>query len=278
MAGVGGVRKSMTQSPTAAESQFAMDKIFSTWNDYVEGRPKSTIVAYQTPWRDLQRFTKTKRITDPGVVTPKDMTDFVEDMKERGLAVGTINERLTKIRSIYKVAKGKHKLATNPAADTLGVKESSVRQRRKRRLSFGERDLELIFGSAIFTEQKRSKGQSREASYWIPLVMYYSGARPEEVAGLALNDVCQDRTLGWYFNIIDRPTDEDWDLFDEEEVPESHRRTLKNATSVRRIPIAQQLIDLGLLRYIEWVRGQGATVLFPTLKKDWHEKLPSLTS
>ena len=37
MAGVGGVRKSMTQSPTAAESQFAMDNIvlMAYWR-YVE--------------------------------------------------------------------------------------------------------------------------------------------------------------------------------------------------------------------------------------------------
>ncbi|HZY19409.1 MAG TPA: hypothetical protein VFE82_13080 [Ramlibacter sp.] len=75
----------------------------------------------------------------------------------------------------------------------------------------------------------------------------------------------------------DRPSDEDRDLFEQSEadgdVPESHRRTLKNAASQRLVPVPKQLIDLGLLRYVEWVQAQGATVLFPTLTKDWHGKL-----
>lgn len=65
-------------------------------------------------------------------------------------------------------------------------------------------------------------------------------------------------------------------MFDEDEddeIPESHRRTLKNAASVRLVPVPQELIDLGLLRYVEWLRAQGATVFFPTLSKDWHGKL-----
>lgn len=123
------------------------------------------------------------------------------------------------------------------------------------------------------TEHKRSVGQSGEASYWLPVLMLYTGARPEELAGLALSDLQHDEKLGWHLNLIDRPSDEDADLFDDGDVPQSHRRTLKNAPSVRRVPVAQELIDLGLLRYAEWVRQRGAAVLFPTLTKDSHGKL-----
>jgi integrase len=249
------------------------DKVFETWRDYVDNRPKSTTIASQTPWRDLRRFAAIKEVTSPAAVTPQVMTDFAQAMRERGLAVGTINERISKVRAIYKIAVGKHILDTNPASDTLGFKENSVQKRRKRRLPFDAQDLGLLFGSEVYRLHKRSKGQSGEASYWIPLLMFYTGARPEEVAGLALNDLREDPRLGWYFNIIDRPSDEDRELFDEEVVPESHRRTLKNATSERRVPVARELIDLGLLRYVEWLRARDATVLFPTLKKDWHGKL-----
>lgn len=37
--------------------------------------------------------------------------------------------------------------------------------------------------------------------------------------------------------------------------------------------MAPELIELGLPRYIEWVRSSGSTVFFPTLRKDWHGKL-----
>jgi integrase len=248
------------------------EKIFGVWRDYVVNRQKSTVIAYQTPWRDLMRFSESRAVPSPAGVTKELMAEFASDMKGRGLAVNTINERLTKIRSIYKIGVGKLELANNPAVITLGYKENSVQQRHKRRLAFDRADLMLIFGSDIYLNHLRSQGQSGEASYWLALLMYYTGARPEELAGLALVDILEDARWGWYFNIIDRPTSED-DLFDEEIVPNSHRRTLKNGSSVRRVPVARQLIDLGLLNYVEWVRAQGASVVFPTLRKDWHGKL-----
>jgi integrase len=192
-------------------------------------------------------------------------------MRDASLEVTTINQRLSKIKAIYKIATAKHVLDSNPTVDTVGFKESSAQKRRKRRLPFDQRDLELLFGSEVYVRHTRSKGQSGEASYWIPLLMFYTGARPEEIAGLALSDLSEHPTLGCCLNIIDRPSAEDIELFDG--IPESHRRTLKNAMSQRTVPVAQELIDLGLLRYVDWVRARGATVFFPGLKKNWHEKL-----
>lgn len=249
------------------------DEVFKVWVEYVSDRPKSTTIAAQTPWRDLQRYMAARgKVQSPSEVQPLDMTAFAEDMRARNLAVATINERITKIRSIYKIAVGKHVLVSNPAANTLGFKESSVEKRRKRRLSFDTSDVQLIFQSPVFTQHRRSKGQSGEAVYWIPLIMFYSGMRPEEAAGLAISDLRRDDVLGWYFAIVDRPSSEDEEMFGDG-VPESHRRTLKNGNSVRFVPIAQQLIDLGLLRYVEELKGQGKAVLFPDLIKDWHGKL-----
>lgn len=257
----------------ASESLPSWEKVFDTWRDHVEDRPKATTISSQTPWRDLKRFMQEKdRAASPAQITTLDMTDFVDAMKERGLAVETINERLSKIRAIFKIACGKHVLTTNPAANTLGFKESGAKKRRKKRLPFDKNDLQQLFGSDVFIKHYRSKGQAGEASYWIPLLMFYSGARPEEVAGLAISDLKHDAQHGWYFTIVDKPSDEDDDLFDED-IPASHRRTLKNAQSIRQVPVAPQLIELGLLRYVEWLRAKGATVLFPTLQRDWHGKL-----
>ncbi|RFP77245.1 integrase [Hydrogenophaga borbori] len=248
------------------------DSVFEKWRDHVDNRPKSTTIAAQTPWRDLRRFAAAHNTMSPDAVTPRLMTDFAQSMRDRELAVDTINERISKIRAIYKIAVGRHLLDVNPAADTLGFKENSAQRRRKRRLPFDEGDLSTIFGSEIYTAHKRSRGQSGEASYWIPLMMFYTGARPEELCGLALSDLRQHSDDGWYFELLDRPTNEDHDLFDEE-VPASHRRTLKNGASQRRVPVAKELIELGLLRYVEHLRARKETVLFPTLAKDWHGKL-----
>lgn len=265
--------------PTGLPSQSAAlptwDEVFEKWRDFVPDRPRSTAIAAQTPWRHLGRFMNARApggaCASPALVTPVDMTAFVEDMRGKGLAVDTVNERLSKVKAIYKIAVGRHMLTENPALHTLGCKESSAGKRRKRRLPFDAGDLNRIFGSDIFTKHLRSNGQSGEASYWIPLLLYYTGARPEEVAGLALQDVVKDAEFGWYFNLIDRPTGDDHDLFGD--VPVSHRRTLKNGHSIRRVPVAPELMDLGLGRYIDHLRAQGSTVLFPSLEKDWHGKL-----
>jgi integrase len=248
-----------TQFP---ESQPSWDEVFATWRDYVPNRPKSTAIAAQTPWRDLKRFVVAHRQVErgesascgsPAEVTDVEMSLFVSDMGKRGLAVDTINERLSKIKAIYKIAVGKFVLKVNPAIGTLGLKESSAKKRRKRRLPFDSQDLKVIFESEIFTQHKRSQGQAGEGSFWLPLLLFYTGARPEEVAGMAIQDVKEDANFG--------------------EVPLSHRRTLKNGHSVRRVPVARELIELGLFRYLDWLRSQGHTVMFPTLKKDWHGKL-----
>ena len=249
------------------------ESVFETWRDYVENRPKPTTIASQTAWRDLRAFAEGQGVRHPGAVTPELMTAFAERMRERGLAVPTINERILKVRAIYKIAVGKHVLKDNPAAGTIGFKQAAAKQRQKRRLPFDAADLHALFGSPVFTEHKRSMGQSGEASYWLPVLMFYTGARPEELAGLALSDLQRDDKFGWYLNLVDRPGDEDADLFEDADVPKSHRRTLKNAPSVRRVPVAQELIDLGLLRYVDWVRQSGVVVLFPRLKKDAHGKL-----
>lgn len=150
------------------------DEVFATWRDYVPDRPRSTAIATQTPWRHLHRLMCSRSAggvcPSPALVTPVDMTAFVEDMRSKGLAVDTLNERLSKVKAVYKIAVGRHVLTQNPAQNTLGLKESSAKKRRKRRLPFDTDDLDLIFGSDIYTKHLRSSGQSGEASYWLPVL------------------------------------------------------------------------------------------------------------
>ncbi len=254
------------RAPPSAERP-SWDAVFASWRDYVPNRPASTTVSARTPWNDLHRFAELGGITTPVDVTPRLLTDWVEAMRERGLAAKTINERVVKIRSVFRVAAGRHVVPENPALNTLGVREATAEKRRKRRFPFSPSDLRTFFGSEVFTKHQRSIGQLGEATYWVPVIMYYTGARPEEVAGLALDDVLEVPGAGWAIRITDHYGDE------ADDVPGVHRRTLKNAPSRRMVPVAQELIELGLLRYVETMRAQRETVLFPTLRHDCHGKL-----
>lgn len=283
--------KEVVAAKTEADAKrIGWDEAFAIWRDYVPGRPKSTAIATQTPYLELKRLAAVDGIQCPEEVTPDLMRKFVDHMAARGLEVVTLNERLAKLKSLFKVLKGKGVVSSNPAADTLGLKENSLKKRKSKRQPFDQADLNNIFSSCIFNErQLRSRGQSKEATYWIPTMMYYTGARTEEIAGLSLADIVQDPDFGWYFNLIDRPSDED-DLFDDEEedqqtpkkkpksnpepgVEAEQTRLLKNTASIRKVPVAAELIELGLFRYIESLRAKGHKSLFPSLTHDWHEKL-----
>ena len=190
-------RQVADQSMAAKDTGPTWEKVFATWRDYVPGRKKATTIATQTAWLELKRLASAKGIEGPAGVTEELMREYVDNMALR-LQVVTLNERLAKIKSLFKVVKGKGVLPTNPAADTLGLKENSHEKRKKKRLPFDEADLKTIFSSDVFNEcQLRSRGQSAEATYWIPILMFYTGARTEELAGLALADVVQDPEFGW---------------------------------------------------------------------------------
>lgn len=256
------------------------ESVFEKWRDDVQDRPKPTTVAAMTAWRDLRSFCEFRLIPWPTDITPVHMLEFVADMETR-LDLSTAKDRLRTIKNIFGVARARLHIASNPAEFTRVSGENKMRRPPKKRLPFSIQELSAVFGSQVYREHRRSHGQCGEATFWIPLIMFYSGARPEEVAGLALSDIGQADDGSLFFRITNRFDDGDVDLFDDGgnkpfgvgPVPESHWRTLKNLSSVRRVPVAAQLVDLGLLRYVEHVRNGGSTVLFPTLKKDCVGKL-----
>lgn len=259
------------------------EEVFELWSKYVDDRPKSTIIASQTPWGQLERFAQKHDVRGPGEVTSTIVNGYVTHLKEElSLTVKTINGRLGKLKEIYKIAVGREKLSSDPTLTTIGYKESSRKKAERKRLPFNYSDLQVIFGSAVFTEHARSRGQSGEACYWIPLIMHYSGARPEEIAGLPISDIREHPSLGWYFDITDIVSVEDEGLFSDEDISnegekrkirdEEKKRGLKNIVSRRKIPIAQELISLGFLQYVEHLRSHRAEMLFPTLTRDFHGK------
>ncbi len=86
---------------------------------------------------------------------------------------------------------------------------------------------------------------------WGSLIGLYTGARLNEVAQLELSDVRSEDGI-WYIDVnADGP----------------NKRT-KNDASARKVPIHQRLIGLGLLEYVEAMRREGATRLFPDFGYD----------
>ncbi|MEK9802904.1 MAG: site-specific integrase, partial [Curvibacter sp.] len=90
--------------------------------------------------------------------------------------------------------------------------------------------------------------------YWLPLIGLYTGARINEVC--QLNPQCDIRQENgvWLFDITE-DSDSDGRV----------KKTLKNASSHRKVPIHSELIRLGFLKHVEKLKEQGSQLLFP----DW---------
>jgi len=88
-----------------------------------------------------------------------------------------------------------------------------------------------------------------DALFFILLLVWYTGARREEICKLKLDDIFENEVLGISYLFI-RPTD---------------TGRIKCKSSKRKIPLHSELIRLGLLRYIEAMKNAGETLLFPEM-------------
>ncbi len=83
--------------------------------------------------------------------------------------------------------------------------------------------------------------------YWVPLLVWYTGARREEVCKLMLSDI---KINGGTACIMFRNT-------------ETGR--VKSSNSRRTVPLHAEILRLGFSRFVEKMSSQGETLLFPDL-------------
>lgn len=132
---------------------------------------------------------------------------------------------------------------------------ASKRKAADQRRMWEREDLDGLFATPVWTGCESERHRSlpgmvilRDAKFWLPLIAVYSGMRQEEICQLRLEDVRREKDI-WYFDLHARDG-----------------RMLKNDTAVRRVPIHETLIRLGLLDRVTDLRSRGATQLFPDLK------------
>ena len=86
------------------------------------------------------------------------------------------------------------------------------------------------------------------ALYFVPILIYYTGCRREELCGMMVDDVIVDNGDIPYLHIA-----------------KNQRRRIKNAQSQRNIPLHPELIRLNFLEYLKAIKALGYKLLFPDL-------------
>jgi integrase len=109
-----------------------------------------------------------------------------------------------------------------------------------------------VFSLPIFTQAERPGGGKGEASYWMPLLMLMTGARPSEVAQLVTDNIWQEDGT-WLIEYTDQG-----------EHPAIGQKTLKTERSGsgrRTLPVPKRLLDLNLVGYVDHLKSGGETAL-----------------
>ena len=131
--------------------------------------------------------------------------------------------------------------------------------RPERKVQYSREELQRIFGLPIFTEGEKPAGGKGAAAYWMPLILLWTGARPEEIAQLLVTDITQDPDTGrWFVRITDEGTH-----------PHKGQRLLKTSKTLsgrRTFPVPKALLDLRFIEYVDHVRSSGERALFPQLR------------
>ena len=170
------------------------------------------------------------------------------------LSAVTVRNRLRVLGAVLGYAVRMDWIKENPV-DASGVAKAAGNAAKgradRRRKDYTKTELHAIFNSQLFSPEgwRPPRKDYGQALYWLPLLMYYTGARREELCQLSAKDVQEEDSIP-YLAILS---------LDEEDAG----RTVKTESSRRRVPLHDDLVSLGFIDYARSVPQDGQ--LFPLL-------------
>jgi integrase len=167
-----------------------------------------------------------------------------------GLSTGTANKHYNKLAQIHVFMR-----KAVPAAEPIDFSEFTVaidEDERDARERYTREQGRAIFRLPPWTGCRDSTERLEAGStiihdglFYLLLLVWYTGARREELAKLMLDDVEARHGIDY---LLIRPT---------------ITGRLKNKSARRVVVVAEELIRLGFLRYVQAMRAAGERLLFP---------------
>ena len=205
-----------------------------------------------------------KRLPKSWGKSPADHTATREEVMARaaalrpdqvGLSVGTINRHLEHLRQIVASA-AEDGIPVDPKLNPTKLRLRDPVRDSDKRDAFTSTQLERIFRGPVWSGSESEYYQTRPGPtiyqnglYWCPLIGAVTGARREEIAGLAPNDIVTVDGIPCF------------------SIAASDQRRVKTLSSQRVVPIHSRLIELGFLDYVARIRAKGHPDLFPDLRE-----------
>lgn len=124
------------------------------------------------------------------------------------------------------------------AFEDVKVQKKATKRNDEQRDRWQLKDMKKFFGSHLFKEKD-------EEFQWISRILPLSGMRPSEVCQLQVTDIRQQSGI-YYFSVTEN----------------EEGKYVKNANSIREIPVHNHLINMGILDYVAKVKAMGRKQLF----------------
>lgn len=224
----------------SGRGQPTLKKICEAWlNDETKPKARTTRFEGQGTFKDFEQIVGNRLISD---IRPDDVRRLQQVMRNRGNSPATINKKVGLLKAMFSYAVETGVIDVNPIAN---VKPVSKIKKAATREEFDEHQYKLFFSTAPF-DGRVVPASHAEAHYWIPLLLAYTGARVGEIAKLMVDEV-KTVTLGTYITIRD------------------DEGTVKNESSIRVIPLHEDLIALGFKEFCDKQKALGKKFLFESL-------------
>jgi integrase len=160
----------------------------------------------------------------------------------------TVLKKVSHLRTFFEWAREDREFTAADPTAGLSRRDKDLRKaagKQERHYdAFSAAQLESIFEPSAYLAFNRAADY-----FWAPLLSLHLGTRLKEIVTLELSAIDRDGVTGLWFMDVK---------------PEY----AKNKNSIRRLPIAEKLLELGFIDYVERLRRLGASKLFPHLDFD----------
>jgi integrase len=244
------------------EFQVAVDRFIELFGDVEVAKISRT---HARDFRDLLRQLPKRPPNDIRQLPLRDQVEWARDNKHPVLAKDTVAKLVGGLKSVLdQVAKHDDfvdDLNTwiNPFTGFTG---SGKRSHAAVRLPFGPDDLLKVFNPATYNSYRPSE-------FWIPLLLYYTGARRNEIAQLHLADVVLDASTPHLTLTESIAPDED---DDRDVLAVGMTKRIKTWSSDRVTPLVSPIMDIGFAAFVEHARSLGSTHLFKDIPHHMEER------
>ncbi|MGF6412560.1 DUF6538 domain-containing protein [Paraburkholderia sp. MM5482-R1] len=237
------------QPPVTGKPTLYFTDLIDAW-DRERKKPQRTL---DKAARAVRRFRELVGLMPIRDIQRSHIIAFKDALLSSGQTGVNTNKQIEQLSILLNFACKNDRLTTNVAK---GIR-AAVRKAGKPVISFSEDALQAIFSSPVYSENTRPAGGAGEAAYWLPLLALFTGARLEELCQLAPDDIREEayidaddtRKTAWCLRLVHN---------------DERGQAVKNAGSVRRIPLHPDLIALGFVAYAHSHKGKPR--IFPALK------------